>query len=458
MGSVEVVRAASPWATGEAAEESEAATDLVGGLVQASAWQSERTLAIVRAVFSCVLLVRTLLVTEPKFERLATGVPPILATIAFSLLVLSRGEKYRTRPGFLILSVTFDAGACFLILLPMALWPELRQVPLLDKADISGLLLVVASSAFRHSVRASLMSCSLNVLSFVLLMHWDRAAPWTFVERHVSLLYLVFLLGMGGMAALLARRTRELAAGSARAALDAERAQKNLALILRDHHDLRSQLASATLNTDLARRELGGTPSRALQVFIERARLSLAQINAAVSAIKERSYESLAELDQPRPADLRTAANAVHEELARRFPTARLELRVASNSPEPCVAGGSDGLRRVLLNLVTNACEGSGNCGASAIVIEAQRTPGGDARIVVRDDGPGFAAPVLAARGQLRLSSKASGFGMGLSLVRRIVEASGGQVVFGNDCHGGARVEIVLPARAAAARGLRGEP
>jgi signal transduction histidine kinase len=432
---------------GGGAGKGEATTEIVGSLVQASAWRSERTLAVGRAVFSCVLLVRTLLVTAPSFERMATGLPAILATVAFSLLVLSRGEKYRTRPGFLLLSVAFDASACFLILLPMALWPELRQVPLLDKADISGLLLVVASSAFRHSVRASLLSCLLNISSFLLLMHWDRAAPWTFVERHVALLYLLFLLAMGVVAALLARRTRELAANSARAALEADRVQKNLALILRDHHDLRSQLASATLNTDLAQRELAGMRSRPLRLFIDRARLSLAQINTAVNAIKERSYESLAELDQPRPADLPAAASAVGQELARRFPAARLELRIASNASEPWVAGGSDGLRRLLLNLVTNSCEGSGERGASTILIEGLNTPEGHTSIVVCDDGPGFTTPFLAAQGRLRLSSKVNGFGLGLSLVRRIAEASAGKVVFHNDCRGGARVEVILPAR-----------
>lgn len=64
----------------------------------------------------------------------------------------------------------------------------------------------------------------------------------------------------------------------------------------------------------------------------------------------------------------------------------------------------------------------------------------------MRDDGPGFATPLLAATG-VRSSSKADGFGVGLTLVRTITELSGGRVGFTNGPRGGALVELILPGR-----------
>lgn len=423
------------------------ASAIVARVVQSSAWRSERTLAVARMVFCSVLLVRTLLVTTPSIPRFATGLPPMLAAIAFSLYVLAQRERPQALGGFLLLSVAIDAASAFGVLLPMALWPELPGIPLLDKADISGLLLVVSASAFRHSVSASAASCLLNTVSFVLLMRWDRAAPWTEVEWHVAFLYLVFLLGMGSMAALLARRTRELVTSSARTGLAARCAQENLALILRDHHDLRSQLSSATLNADLAEQEVVSVSAPNLRTLIARIRLSLNQINSAVCAIKERSYEELARDARLEAADLEGTAESVVRELAPHFPSTRFQLQLARDTRDPWVIGGDDGLRRLLLNLVSNACEGSGAESASTVVVQAEPTPRGDVRLVVHDDGPGFGAAMLAAKGRARRSSKADGFGLGLALVRRIAEASGGRVTFANAAGGGARVEVVLPGR-----------
>jgi signal transduction histidine kinase len=217
-------------------------------------------------------------------------------------------------------------------------------------------------------------------------------------------------------------------------------------LVLREHHDLRSQLASATLNADLAHRELATVPAPGLASFVNRVRQSLTRINGAMVAIKERSYDELARLEVSRPVDVRRVANAVRGELERLYPSARFELRALARSPKPWVAGGSHALYQVLLNLVTNACEGSGTRSASRVVVESSTTSEGNVAIVVRDDGPGFSAALLATAGRVRLSSKPDGFGLGLALVRAIVETSGGTLQLAND-EQGARVDIALPAR-----------
>jgi signal transduction histidine kinase len=104
-------------------------------------------------------------------------------------------------------------------------------------------------------------------------------------------------------------------------------------------------------------------------------------------------------------------------------------------------------LARAIDNLLDNARKyGNG----TPVEVEARRE-GSQALIAVRDRGPGFAEAELehlfdpffrgeSARGQ------APGFGLGLALAKRVVEAHGGTATALNVEGGGARIELRLPA------------
>jgi signal transduction histidine kinase len=103
-------------------------------------------------------------------------------------------------------------------------------------------------------------------------------------------------------------------------------------------------------------------------------------------------------------------------------------------------------LSRALDNLLDNARKyGNG----SAIEVDARRE-GGEAVLAVRDHGPGIPAEELghvfdpffrgdSARG------RASGFGLGLALARKVAEAHGGGTKAGNAQGGGALIELRVP-------------
>jgi two-component system sensor histidine kinase HydH len=65
--------------------------------------------------------------------------------------------------------------------------------------------------------------------------------------------------------------------------------------------------------------------------------------------------------------------------------------------------------------------------------------------ITVADNGPGFGEEQLARPFVPYFTSKAQGCGLGLALVKKIVEAHEGQVILGNQETGGAQVTVVLP-------------
>jgi signal transduction histidine kinase len=124
-------------------------------------------------------------------------------------------------------------------------------------------------------------------------------------------------------------------------------------------------------------------------------------------------------------------------------PRLRIEGQV-----EPGLAVDADEalLSRAVDNLLDNARKyGNG----SGISLEARRD-GADAVIAVRDHGPGIPQSELKSvfdpffRGE-GARGRATGFGLGLSLARRVAEAHGGSARAENAEGGGARIELRLP-------------
>ncbi len=100
-----------------------------------------------------------------------------------------------------------------------------------------------------------------------------------------------------------------------------------------------------------------------------------------------------------------------------------------------------DMLRAVLLNLLLNACQAS-----DGEPVEIQMTASqGNGHIEVRDRGPGISDEVREKIFAPFFTTKSSGTGLGLPIVKRLVEAQGGTVGLGPRDGGGTVAEIVLP-------------
>ena len=101
-------------------------------------------------------------------------------------------------------------------------------------------------------------------------------------------------------------------------------------------------------------------------------------------------------------------------------------------------------LRQVLHNLIQNAQDAVLDVGIPIIHISSQAEEG-HALVCVEDNGPGFAHEILSRVFEPYVTSKAKGTGLGLAVVKKILEEHHGQIKVGNLMPNGARIVLSLP-------------
>lgn len=114
-----------------------------------------------------------------------------------------------------------------------------------------------------------------------------------------------------------------------------------------------------------------------------------------------------------------------------------------SAPPEPVQAPlDPEAFKDALYMLLVNAGRFGGGKQAVEVGIEPR---GGDVVVVVRDRGTGFSADALARATEPFYSTDAGSLGLGLTHVRQVILAHGGELTLRNRDEGGGEVEIILP-------------
>jgi len=154
------------------------------------------------------------------------------------------------------------------------------------------------------------------------------------------------------------------------------------------------------------------------------------------------------------PTELREERVQLEEEVAAAIRQSRAAHRDRDVAVEPRLEGTSwlvadrRALRQMLLNVVGNAIKYTPDGGR--VTVRVETGPAG-LNVVVSDTGPGFAEEVLRTVGQPFLQGDASlrrqhgGSGLGLFVVRRLLEQHGGALEIGAAPGGGALVRLRFP-------------
>jgi signal transduction histidine kinase len=202
-------------------------------------------------------------------------------------------------------------------------------------------------------------------------------------------------------------------------------------------HDLRNPLGVIETSLYLLRNR-GGADERARK-HLDRIGEQLGVANGIISNLLDMIRNKPLVRERVRLADV---VGAVAESVPR--PDG---VQVSVAGLEAVEVDGDPGqLRQVFTNLLENAVHAASPQGE--VRVRAARVDGPDAavEVAVEDTGPGVDAAVARRLFEPLITTKDRGIGLGLALVKRIVERHGGAVAYEPSPGSGARFTVRLPA------------
>ena len=224
--------------------------------------------------------------------------------------------------------------------------------------------------------------------------------------------------------------------------LDAERLATIGRMASSISHDLRHSLAAVMANAEFLC-ESNLSPGQREDLYAE-IRVAVKQMTDLIESLLEfsRTRESL----HPAQGDVREAVESAIKALRTHPEFQRVPIRISWD-------GATEGwfdfkkLERALLNLLLNACEVVAAEGGQ-IDVGIQRN-GQSLEIRITDNGPGIAEPVRDKLFEPFVSyGKENGTGMGLTVVQKILQDHGGDVVVERTSPEGTTFRVRVPLRA----------
>jgi signal transduction histidine kinase len=228
---------------------------------------------------------------------------------------------------------------------------------------------------------------------------------------------------------------------------DMGRMSQALVQILGYNHDINNTLMSVCAAADILSVmgvQRNSLPRAEFEELVRELNEGLARIRDMVIEIRQKGRQMVS--SEPENVHIIPVLESVRTSMGWRFPEVNIQVRVEEQASHALVRGGITTLRRVMENLVLNACEGNGERGAATVDILARPEPySGRLELIITDDGPGFPADKLRAPIEGLSTTKPNGTGLGLYTSECLIRASGGTLERNNRPMGGAQLRILLP-------------
>ena len=204
-------------------------------------------------------------------------------------------------------------------------------------------------------------------------------------------------------------------------------------------HDIKNPLHAMIVHIAFLRERLPNRPpdiARSLDV-IE------AEIKRA-DQVLNRFLEAVRPSDVPlRPISLNIILREIAALLQTEWQPKGIAFTVTLDDTLPRVRGDEELLRRALMNLIVNACQAMPEGGQ--VTVTTATDEGGVIRVTVTDTGTGIPPENLERIFKMYYTTKTDGTGIGLPLVRRVVELHHGSVEFLSTVGRGTTVIVRLP-------------
>ena len=300
----------------------------------------------------------------------------------------------------------------------------------------------------------------LKVGPYAYLREWSAARIWETYQTCI-VLFIASIIGLIGHSARVTvavrRRTAELQESLIREkrlkaeqlrAADRIRVLERTGLIGRISsmiaHELRQPLAALDLYgkslEKLFTRDAANPQSRGvLQQMIKQTE----RISAIVDNVREYARASTTKRTV---ADLRNIVSRAAASWRATNSPAAANVTLSINAPLPVMAEICElEWELVVVNLLKNAAEALKDTTNARISVTLFAKDDGGARLAIADNGPGLSQAKLSQLGDPIASNKAAGLGLGLSVVRGIVENHASSIHFANHPLGGFIAQIDLP-------------
>jgi nitrogen fixation/metabolism regulation signal transduction histidine kinase len=266
--------------------------------------------------------------------------------------------------------------------------------------------------------------------------------------------------GKGGNQMLLLRGTR-LPAGSGTGfvvvfddithVLQAQRDAAWTEVARRLAHEIKNPLTPIQLSAERLQHKLAAKLGLADADMLKR---STQTIVNQVSALKNmvEAFRQYARMPEPTRQeldfnDLVREVLMLYESLA-----GRLQVELAPDLPR--MVGDPAQLRQVIHNLLQNAEDALADAENPCIVVRTQAQAGG-LWVTISDNGSGFPHELMQRIFEPYVTTKPKGTGLGLVIVKKIIEEHGGSVEIANVAPHGARVTLNFPAGAVQAAAIK---
>jgi len=215
----------------------------------------------------------------------------------------------------------------------------------------------------------------------------------------------------------------------------AQRAQAWGEVARRLAHEIKNPLTPIQLSAERLAMKLGGKLQPPEQAVLDKSvRTIVDQVDAMKRLVNEfRDYARL-----PAAQLVPTNLNALVRDVLSLYDQASVPVHTELAEGCPHALADPQQVRQILHNLVQNAQDAmSGQSGACVVLRTRCSDSGQWVRLSVIDQGPGFAEHILKRAFEPYVTTKAKGTGLGLAVVKKIMDEHGGRVDLNNRLENG---------------------